>query len=676
MKTEEAPLGRKLWEHPDPESTEMYRFKKYIEDKYGLNFGEEWEENSLWKWSVENIKEFWGEVWEWTGVVAGKGWDQVVDENAPMFPRPEWFRGARLNFAENLLYPKVGVDEESIAVISATEEGRESVSWKELREKVRVCTAALKEHVHVGDRVVGYVGNHTNALVAMLATTSLGGIWSGISPDHGSTAVLDRWPQLEPSVLFADNAVLYNEKKHDVIAKLSEIAAELESLRTVVVFRSFEHPTDLSAVNLKNGSVFFYEEFLETAIDKERKLEFLMLEPDHPVYILFSSGTTGKPKCICHGAIGTLIQHKKEHYIQSDIKPGSVFFQFTTVTWMMWHWLVSGLASGATIVLYDGSPFKPSSAGMLAMPKLIDELGVTHFGTSAKYLSMLEQNHVRPKEHYDLSKLRYIFSTAAVLAPSTFEYVYNEFGANINLASITGGTDIISLFGAPSPLVPVHSGEIQCIGLGMKVEAWDIYGKSVEGTDEAGDLVCTKAFPCMPVTFWGKEGEAAYKKSYFETFPGVWHHGDFVKINPVTRGLVMLGRSDGILKPSGVRFGSAEIYNILLAHFPTEFDDALCIGRRRLSDKDEQVILFVKMAEGRSLTPELKNKVKSIIRAELSARHVPAIVDETPEIPVTTNGKKVEVAVKQILCGLNVKISASVANAGCLDWYRNWSERN
>lgn len=413
--------------------------------------------------------------------------------------------------------------------------------------------------------VLGYVANHAEALVAMLAATSLGCVWSGISPDHGATAVLDRLLQLSPVVLFADSAVLYNGKIHDVTRKLQDITAALPCLRAVVVVNNFEQAVDLSAVKSESGDAWLLGDFLEMAEDKDSPLEFLQLDPDHPVYILFSSGTTGKPKCICHGAIGTLIQHKKEHLIHCDMTPGCVFFQFTTVTWMMWHWLVSGLASGVTIVLYDGSPFRPlvDGDGNLAMAGLIEELGVTHFGTSAKYLSILEQHNVQPKPKLALSTLKAIYSTAAVLAPSTFEYVYAAFGPDLNLGSITGGTDIISLFGAPSPLIPVHSGEIQCLGLGMKVEAWDGEGTNIEETDDAGDLVCTRAFPCMPVKFWGEGGEVAYRRSYFDVFPGVWHHGDFVKLSSKTRGLLMLGRSDGILKPSGVRFGSAEIVSLL-----------------------------------------------------------------------------------------------------------------
>lgn len=342
---------------------------------------------------------------------------------------------------------------------------------------------------------------------------------------------------------------------------------------------------------------------------------------------------------------------------------------------MMWHWLVSGLASGLTIVLYDGSPFRPliNDSGDLAMSHLIAELGVHHFGTSAKYLSMLEQNNAQPPA---LPTLKTIMSTAAPLAPSTFSYIYRAFGPNIHLASITGGTDIISLFGAPSTLAPVYAGEIQALGLGMAVRAFSPEGEDVSATGEPGDLVCTKPFPCQPVCFWGPQGEMQYRKSYFAVFgENVWHHGDFCVIGRETKGLIMLGRSDGILKPAGVRFGSAEIYNVLLRNFAKEIEEGLCIGRRRIGiDADETVVLFVKMSPGYNFTPELVKNIKERIRAELSIRHVPGVVDQCFEIPVTSNGKKVEVAVKQILCGLDVRISASVANGECLEWYREWAK--
>lgn len=560
-----------------------------------------------------------------------------------MFPRPNFFEGAELNFAENLLYPSCNPDENSYAVIEANEGSRSYVTWKELRERVRQCSRAMhKLGVKEGDRVAGYVANHSNALVAMLATTAIGAMWTAMSPDTGAYAVLDRIQQIKPIVLFADNAVAYNGKIHEVRGKLKTIVEAIPQLKACIIFETIpDYDTDTRDIPVSQGKAYSHAEFVQSVTDEE-KLNFAQLQPDHPVYILYSSGTTGKPKCIVHGAIGTLIQHKKEHIIQCDIRPGDRLFYFTTCTWMMWHWLVSGLASGATLVLYDGSPFRPLDAegkGELAMPRLIEELGITHFGTSAKYLSILEQKEVMANKLVKLDKLKAIYSTGSPLAPSTFEYVYRAFGPDLNLGSITGGTDIISLFGAPSQISPVYAGEIQVRGLGMAVEAWDFQGNNVTNIGEAGDLVCVKPFPCQPVMFYGPEGDQLYKKSYFETFPGVWHHGDFVRINPMTGGLIMLGRSDGILKPGGVRFGSSEIYNVILEHF-AEIEDALCVGRRREKDIDEVVVLFVKMAQGKKFSEELVKRLKQIVRMELSARHVPGIIDECPDIPVTINGKK------------------------------------
>lgn len=490
--------------------------------------------------------------------------------------------------------------------------------------------------------MAGYVANHTNSVVAMLSATSIGALWTAVSPDTGVHAVLERIQQIEPLILFADNAVKYNGKLYEVREKLQEISKNLPTLRAVCVFQTVPaFHFEISEISVTSGQSWIYEDFLSHHASDE-KFEFVQLPPDHPVYILYSSGTTGKPKCIVHGAIGTLIQHKKEHDIQCNIRPGDRFFYFTTCTWMMWHWLVSGLASGATIILYDGSPFRPLSddgTGELAMPRLIDELKITQFGTSAKYLSILEQKSTLPKPTLSLSTLKAVYSTGSPLAPSTFEYVYRAFGPDINLGSITGGTDIISLFGAPSLISPVYAGEIQVRGLGMAVQAWDAERKNITETGEPGDLVCVKPFPSQPVQFWGVNGDDIYRKSYFETFPGVWHHGDFIRFNPATGGMFMLGRSDGVLKPAGVRFGSSEIYNVLLKHFP-DVEDALCIGRRRETDTDEVVILFVKMAATSVFSPSLTEKIRKVIRSELSPRHVPAIIDECPEIPVTVNGKK------------------------------------
>ncbi|PGH06765.1 acetoacetate-CoA ligase [Blastomyces parvus] len=741
----DAPAAKPLWQPSSPENTRIHSFMALVRQKYGLQQLTTYHE--LWKWSVSEPAAFWEEVWHFTGVRAQKPYDKVLDTDAPLFPKPVFFQGCLLNFAENLLFPASNPDQNSVAVIAATESTREHISWKDLRERVRRCALSLRAAGVVrGDRVAGFVGNHANTLVAMLAATSIGALWSAVSTDTGVHAVLERLQQIEPVVLFVDNASPYNGKVHPTHAKVVELTASLASLRYVVVFDAVQgYEFDVESVKSPNGRSVTYAEFLNTSSSKDASapLRFEPLPPDHPVYILYSSGTTGAPKPIVHGALGTLIQHKKEHALHGDIGPGDRLFYFTTTTWMMWHWLVSALASGASIVVYDGSPFRPldpeDGKGDMAMPRLIDELHITHFGTSAKYLSVLEQSVLNPTKHphrpVQLRTLKAIFSTGSPLAPSTFDYVYSSIHPDIMLGSITGGTDIISLFGASCPILPVHRGEIQCRGLGMAVSVFDYAGNDISATDDAGDLVCTVPFPAQPVMFWppGPVGAEKYRKSYFDLFgPSTWHHGDFVKINSTTGGMEMLGRSDGVLKPAGVRFGSAEIYNVILKHFANEVEDSLCIGRRRNGiENDETVVLFVKLAGSTSpatttTTPTtsaststspstsvsassstvsipnnesiqdipttnnnsnnkappllmpaaLASRIQATIRKELSARHVPAIIDACPEIPVTTNGKKVENAVKQILCGLNIKTGASVANAKCLEWYRRWAVEN
>ncbi|KAJ5040253.1 uncharacterized protein L3040_005914 [Drepanopeziza brunnea f. sp. 'multigermtubi'] len=663
-----------LWTHPDPDSTRMSEFMRGVNQKHRLELRSYVD---LYEWSIGNIPEFWGDVWDFTGVVAEKSYDEILPQDAPIFPRPEFFAASRLNFAENLLYPaNLVIDERSPAIIEATESSHASITWAELRERVRRCAHALRSHgVVESDRVAGFLGNHANAVVAMLAAASIGAIWTGVSPETGVTAVLERLVQIEPKVLFVDNAVGYNDKVHGSYDKVKGILAGLTGLKACVMFetvKGFDMKTD--DLSLPDGQVYKYRDFVNSVEDLAAPLQFAQLPASHPLYILYSSGTTGAPKCIVHSAAGTLIQHKKEHILHCDIRPGDRMLYFTTTTWMMWHWLVSALASGCTIILYDGSPFHPH--GDLSMPRLIQDLKISHFGTSAKYLSILEQKGVKPMEILDLSSLKAIYSTGSPLAPSTFKYVYEAFPPTINLGSITGGTDIISLFGAPCPLLPVYPGEIQCAGLGMAIAAWSPDGKPVPDGEE-GDLVCTSPFPSQPVTFFHlsspTQGQSKYRAAYFEQFAGVWHHGDFVRFECGTRGLTMLGRSDGILKPGGVRFGSAEIYNVLLKHFPQAISDAICVGRRRESDTDETVVLFVKMSAGQSCSAELKSEIRALVRRELSARHVPAVIDECFDIPVTGNGKKVEIAVKQILCGLNVKVGASVANKACLDWYAQWA---
>ncbi|KAH7041261.1 uncharacterized protein B0I36DRAFT_419990 [Microdochium trichocladiopsis] len=670
--TVKAPAAE-LWRHPDPTSTHMYKFLESVRDKYTLDINDY---PGLYKWSVDNIADFWDQVWHFCGIKASQPYTEVLPANAAMYPRPDFFAGARLNFAENLLFPaKAEVSDSGVAVITATElEDRpRETTWAELREAVRQCSNVLRASgLKPKDVVACFVSNHVEAMVAMLAATSIGAIWTGISPDTGVSAVLDRLAQIEPKVLFADNGMVYNGKEWSSTAKTAEIVDVLvtKGLKTVVVINNISVPLDLDVLESKGVKAVEYEAFLKSS--GPEKLQFEQLPPSHPLYVLYSSGTTGLPKAIVHTVAGTLLQHKKEHHLHCDMDSSSRMLYFSTVSWMMWHFAASALACGSSLVLYSGSPFRPN--GFLSMPKLIEQLKITHFGTSAAYLTTLEANNVKPMENYDLSHLQAIYSTASPLPPSTFSYIYEAFPSHINLGSITGGTDIISLFGAPCPLLPVRVGEIQCAGLGMAIGVADaITGEPTPGED--GELVCTKPFPCQPLTFWGANGDEKYKSSYFDRFEGIWHHGDFVRIDPQTGGLTMLGRSDGVLKPSGVRFGSAEIYNILTRFFASEVEDAVCVGRRRETDRDETVCLFVVMREDVQFSDDLRTRLKTVIRKELSPRHVPGVVEECGPagIPKTGNGKKIEVAVKQIISGIKIKTNASVANPEALAWFESWA---
>ena len=572
-----------------------------------------------------------------------------------MFPRPDFFSSTRLNFAQNLLFPPASPSPTSTAVVTLTElpgSVRET-TWAQLRDDVRRCAGALRAGgLEAGDVVAGYVSNHLEALVAMLAAASIGALWTGISPDNGVSAVLDRLGQIAPKVLFADNGTVYNGKEWSSTSKTTEVVSELrkssDSLKTVVVVDNIKADLCLQDLKAHGVQAVDYTSFLAST-PSDQPLDFEQLPPSHPLYILYSSGTTGLPKAIVHTALGTLLQHKKEHVLHCSLDTSSRMLYYTTTSWMMWHWSIGALAAGTTLILYSGSPFRPHS--YLSLPRVLSDLKVTHFGTSAAYLTSLEANNVRPVDEpgIDLSNLQAIYSTASPLPPSTFKFVYEAFPKHINLGSITGGTDIVSLFGASCPILPVRVGEIQCAGLGMAIRVVDsITGEEVT-PGEAGDLVCVRPFPCQPLTFFGPGGQDKYRAAYFERFEDVcgakgpvWHHGDFVKIPDAgTGGLVMLGRSDGVLKPSGVRFGSAEIYNILTRFFASEVEDAVCVGRRRATDTDETVCLFVIMTPGHSFTEDLKCRIKLKIKSELSPRHVPGVVEECGGgIPKTGNGKK------------------------------------
>ncbi|XP_070760718.1 acetoacetyl-CoA synthetase isoform X1 [Enoplosus armatus] len=658
-------MERKVLWYPDSKrNTQMDKFRIQVNGDYGLNLANY---NDLYQWSVDSYSEFWAEVWRFCGVVSSKPYEEVVDVSKQISDVPEWFKGARLNYAENLLKH---ADQDKVALYAATEanEEIEKVTFGELRCDVAVFAAAMRKMgIQTGDRVVGYLPNGIHAVEAMLAAASIGAIWSSTSVDFGVNGVLDRFSQIQPKLIFSVAAVVYNGKTHDHMEKLTSVVKGLPDLRKVVVipYARSKHETDLSKIP---NSVFL-DDFLASGrgeVDQFPQLEFEQLPFNHPLFIMYSSGTTGAPKCMVHSAGGTLIQHLKEHILHGNMTSSDVIIYYTTTGWMMWNWLVSSLAVGASVVLYDGSPLMPTPN---VLWNLTDQLGITIFGTGAKWLSVLQERNLKPAETHNLQSLHTILSTGSPLKPQSYDYVYRCIKSNVLLGSISGGTDIVSCFMGQNPTVPVYRGEIQTRNLGIAVEAWSIEGKPVWG--ESGELVCLKPIPCQPTHFWNDENGSKYHKAYFSAYPGVWAHGDYCKINPKTGGIVMLGRSDGTLNPNGVRFGSSEIYNIVEAF--EEVSDSLCVPQYN-ADGEERVILFLKMAPGKPFCPELVAKIKGAIRKALSARHIPALLLETRDIPYTISGKKVEVAVKQVIAGREVAQRGAFSNPDSLDLYKNIPE--
>ncbi|XP_051539262.1 acetoacetyl-CoA synthetase-like [Myxocyprinus asiaticus] len=662
-KSEEIMESKVLWYPDSKHNTLMDRFRSQVNRDFGLDLANY---NDLYQWSVESYPEFWAEVWEFCGITYSNMYEEVVDVSKRISDVPEWFKGSRLNYAENLLKHK---DQDKVALYATTEANEEivKVTFGELRRDVALFAAAMRKMgIKTGDRVVGYLPNGIHAVEAMLAAASIGAIWSSTSPDFGVNGVLDRFSQIQPKLIFSVAAVVYNGKQHDHMEKLQNVVKGLPDLKKVVVIpyaRSREE-TDLSKIL---NSVFL-EDFLATGKegDQDPQLEFEQLPFSHPLFIMYSSGTTGAPKCMVHSAGGTLIQHLKEHILHGNMTYNDVIIYYTTTGWMMWNWLVSSLAVGASVVLYDGSPLVPSAN---VLWDLVDRLGITIFGTGAKWLAVLEERNLKPANTHNLQTLHTLLSTGSPLKPQSYEYVYRCIKSNVLLGSISGGTDIISCFMGQNMTVPVYRGEIQARNLAMAVESWSCEGKPVWG--ESGELVCLKPIPCQPTHFWNDENGSKYHKAYFSTFPGVWAHGDYCKINPKTGGVVMLGRSDGTLNPNGVRFGSSEIYNIVEAF--EEVSDSLCVPQYN-SDGEERVILFLKMGPNKTFSQELVGKIRSAIRVALSARHIPALILETKDIPYTISGKKVEVAVKQVIAGKEVTQRGAFSNPDSLDLYKNLPE--
>ena len=606
-------------------------------------------------WSVEQPAEFWTSIWD-LGEVRGQ-MGPVVLENGELMPGARWFPEARLNFAENLLRSR---DDSDALVFWGEDRVKNRLSHGDLYRQVAHFAAALLEMgVEPGDRVAAWMPNLPETIVVMLAATSVGAIFSSASPDFGVQGVLDRFGQIEPKVLVAVDGYYYNDKIVDCMERLAAITDGLPSVKRVVVVPYVHAHHDISHVHHARMLADFVKPFLG-----ETEIPFARLPFDHPLYIMYSSGTTGVPKCIVHGAGGVLLQHIKEHRLHGDVKPGDKLFYFTTCGWMMWNWLVSGLASGATLLLYDGSPMIGDGAILFDYAQAE---GMTHFGTSAKFIDGIAKAGLRPRATHDLSALRAMFSTGSPLVPEGFEYVYREIKADLCLSSISGGTDIVSCFVLGNPTLPVWPGEIQCKGLGMAVDVFDEAGHPVRG--EKGELVCTRPFPVMPVGFWNDPDGAKYRAAYFGRFDNIWCHGDYSEITPHD-GVVIYGRSDATLNPGGVRIGTSEIYRYV--EQLDEVEESIVIGQQWPpgAAADVRVVLFVKLREGLSLDDALIARIRDTIRASTTPRHVPARVVQVADIPRTKSGKIVELAVRAVVHGEPVKNVEALANPAALEHFR------
>jgi len=619
---------------------------------------------ALHRWSIEAPNEFWGAIWDFCGVIGERGERVLVD--GERMPGARWFPEARLNFAENLL----GHPGSSLALIYRDERGlRRSWSWRALRDEVTSVAAGLRSvGVGPGDRVAGFLPNLPEAMIAMLASASLGAIWSSCSPDFGVRGVLDRFGQIEPRVLFCADGYAYGGKTYPSLERVASLLPELPSVERCVVVPNLIDPTHpdaeleraISAAGLVGALP--WRRFADA--QPTGPTTFEQLPFDHPLYILYSSGTTGPPKCIVHGAGGTLLQHLKEQRLHVDLRPDDRFFYFTTTGWMMWNWLASGLACSATLVLYDGSPFEPRPEALF---DLAQDEAIAVFGTSAKFLDAASKAGLRPRETHRLPALRTVLSTGSPLVAEGFDYVYDAIHPDVCLSSISGGTDIVSCFVCGDPTGAVWRGECQVPGLGMAVDVFDEQGKPLRG--EAGELVCTRPFPSMPIGFWGDSDGRRYRAAYFERFPGVWCHGDFASLTE-HGGMVILGRSDATLNPGGVRIGTAEIYRQV--ERVDEVVESLVIGQQW--ESDVRVVLFVKLREGRMLDEELRARIRRQVRAEATPRHVPAVIVQVADIPRTKSGKIVELAVRDIVHGRPVRNREALANPEALELFRDLEE--
>ena len=654
----------KLWE-PSPQriaQANLTAFAAAIAAKHDVDVGTC---RKLWQWSIDHKWDFWREMWTYAGVLGEPGNRVLVD--ADRMPGAHWFPDASLNFAQNLLERRRADDDGDALVFWGEDKERRAVSHAELHGLASRVSSALATHgIVAGDRVVAYMPNMPETIIAMLGASSLGATWSSCSPDFGVQGVLDRFGQIEPRILFTADGYWYNGKAVSIVDKVAQIVAKLPSVERVVIVPYLQQSAEAfdDATNVRDAVEWdvWLAPFIAGPID------YAMLPFDHPLYILYSSGTTGVPKCIVHGAGGTLLQHLKEHLLHGDVKAGDCLFFFTTCGWMMWNWLASGLAAKATLLLYDGSPF--IDRGRILW-ELADDEGMTHFGTSAHYIEAQKKIALVPLKNFKLSTVRTMFSTGSPLAPESFDYVYQCVKHDICLSSISGGADIVSCFALGAPTLPVWRGELQCRGLGMDVDVYDENGHSVIG--EKGELVCKSPFPSMPVRFWNDPDGAKYHAAYFERFPGIWCHGDWVELTEHD-GLIIYGRSDATLNPGGVRIGTAEIYR-QVEELP-EIAESLVIGQDWPPGEvgDSRVVLFVKLQDGMTLDADLIERIRTQIRANTTPRHVPAKVVQVTDIPRTKSGKVVELAVRDVVHGRDVRNVEALANPEALEQYRDRDE--
>lgn len=634
------------------ENANVTRFRLWVNEKYGLDLQSF---TALYDWSVSDIEKFWPAIIDYTELKAESWGDRILIDGNKM-PGAQFFPDARLNFAENLL---VRDDNTDALVFWGEDKVKSRLSWAELNISVSKFSQALRaEGVKKGDRVCGYMPNMSETVIAMLATAAIGATWSSASPDFGVQGVVDRFGQIEPTVMITVDGYHYNGKQHDIREKVRDVVDRIDSLKKVVIVKYAFDGTD--TIGIRNSIA--YDDFI--APFEAEKIVFEQVEFNHPLYVMFSSGTTGKPKCIVHGTGGTLLKQVSEHVLHCDVAPGDRVFYFTTCGWMMWNWLMAGLAAGATLLLYDGSPFYPSGNILF---DYADAEGMTLFGTSAKYIDALAKAELKPRETHRLSTVRAMTSTGSPLAPESFDYVYRDIKEDIHLASISGGTDILGCFVLASPVLPVKRGVIQTRALGVAVDVFNDDGKSVR--NEKGELVCTKPFPSMPVGFWNDPDGSRYHSAYFDRFDNIWCHGDYVELDD-EGGMVIYGRSDATLNPGGVRIGTAEIYR-QVEKLP-EIQESIVIGQDW--DNDVRVILFVVLRENYELDTALIDTIKKQIRTNCTPRHVPAKVIAVADIPRTKSGKITELAVRDVVHGRPVKNQEALANPTALELFSNLSE--